>query len=128
MPTPSSQGSTVSFAGSSIGNLTGFRFAHGSAVYQEVTNVTSPVVGTSTNSRIVKQYDCIAIEPGTCEVSLYGAPSGLAAQNQKGLRGSLVVSFAGSSYTMEAFLDSFEVAGNVGEFLNGTARFRITGF
>lgn len=126
MSTPSSQGSAVSWNGSPIGRLTSFRVSPGSAVYEEVTNVNSPVVGFGGNARIAKQYDCTAIEPGEVEIGMFGVPPFVLAE--RGQRGTVGVAFAGGSLFAEAFLDNFEVAGQVGEFLVGTARFRLSGF
>lgn len=125
MPTPSSQGSSVSFAGVNIGRLTSFKFSPGNAVIEEATSVVSPVIGTGGNARIVKQYDCVAIDPGSVDIGLFGSPPFL--PKQTGLQGTVSVTFNGSTFSINAYLDSFDVTGNVGEFLVGTARFRISG-
>jgi len=125
MPTPSSQGSTCSFNGSTIGSVTRFRAAPGSAVYAEKTNITSTVVGEGAEARILKTYDCVAIDPGTIEVTLYGCPPYV--YGNLGDKGLASFTFSGGSISMNAYLDSFDVVGQVGQFLVGQATFRISG-
>jgi hypothetical protein len=125
MPTPTSQGSTLSFNGMPLGRITRWRDAPGSAVYAEKTNITSRVVGTGENARIVKSYDCIAIDPGTVEVTLYGCPPYV--YDDHGHKGTVSLSYDGGARNLPAYLDSFEVVGQVGQFLVGQAVFRLTG-
>lgn len=125
MPTPSSQGSSCSFAGQSLGRITRWRISPGAAVFAEKTNITSEVVGSGANARIVKTYDCVAIDPGTVEVTLYGCPPYTNAQI--GSRGTVSVSFEGGSLSRPAYLETFDVTGSVGEFLVGQASFKLTG-
>lgn len=113
----------MSWNGVPISRLTSFKAQYGSAVYEEVTNVTSTVVGTGANSRTLKQYDCVAVEPGTVEVGIFGCPP--FSVSDKGKRGTLLVSFDGGTVSGDAFLDDFDVSGQVGQFLVGTARFRF---
>ena len=122
---PSSQGSTVSFNGTALGSITRWRAAPSSAVYVEKTNITSPVSGTGANARVRKHYDCVAIDPGTVEVTLFGVPAYVYADS--GFRATLAVTWSGGSLSLPAFLDSFEVTGQVGQFLTGQAVFRLTG-
>jgi hypothetical protein len=125
MPTPSSQGSTCSFNGQNLGRITRWRVSPGNAVFVEKTNITSEVVGYGSNARIVKVYDCIAIDPGTVEVTLYGCPPYVNADI--GFRSSVSVFGDGVSLTRPAYLESFDVTGSVGEFLVGQAVFKLTG-
>lgn len=125
MPTPSSQGSTCIFNGSVLGTVTRFRAAPATAVYAEKTNITSTVIGTGAASRVLKTYDCIAVDPGTIEVTLWGCPP--YAYGDIGLRATAGFAWDGGSITLPAYLDSFEVVGQVGQFLVGQAVFRLTG-
>lgn len=125
MPTPTSQGSTCIFNGSLLGTVTRFRAAPAQAVYAEKTNITSTVIGTGAGSRILKTYDCVAVDPGTIEVTLYGCPP--YAYGDIGLRATAAFTFDGGSISLPAYLDSFEVTGQVGQFLVGQAVFRLTG-
>jgi|LakMenEpi03Aug12_release.lakeMendotaPanAssembly.Ray.scaffolds.fasta_scaffold62507_6 hypothetical protein len=125
MSTPSSQGATLSFNGSRLGSITRFRASPASAVYFEKTHVSSEVVGFGAEARVLKSYDCTAIDPGTVEVTLWGCPP--YNNEMVGLKGTVSLLFAGGSLSLPAFLDSFEVTGQVGQFLVGSAVFRLTG-
>lgn len=125
MPTPSSQGSSVTFNGVPLGRVTNWRASPGSASYVEKTHVGSQILGSGANSRIVREYDCVSVEPGSVDVTLFGCPPYAAADT--GLKATLIVSFDGGSLTAEAFLDTFEVTAQVGQFLVGRANFRFTG-
>jgi len=120
----SSQGSYVTWNGSTIGSVTRWRASSRTAVYAEKTNVGSEVVGNGANARVVKSYDCIAVEPGSVEVGLYGCPLSFASVGQ---RATVAIVAAVGSVSGTAFLDSFEVTGQVGAFLTGTATFRFSG-
>jgi len=125
MPTPSSQGSTCSWNGTALGTVTRFRASAGTAVFAESTNITSSVVGTGSASRVVKTVDCIAIDPGTIEVTLFGCPP--YSTSDIGGRGSAAFTWSGGGITKPAFLETFDVVGAVGQFLVGQAVFRLTG-
>ena len=125
MPTPSSHPAIVTWKGQQIGRLTRFRVLPGSGVYNEVTHVGAATTGTGVNVRVVKMYDCVAIEPGSVDVGLYGCPP--YEDMQIGERGVVSVSASGVSTNRLAYLDSFEVTGQVGAFLTGQATFRFTG-
>lgn len=125
MPTPSSQGSTVTFNGSPIGSLTSFRVLPATAVFEDVTNVGSDVVGTSWNARVLREIACVAIEPGGVDINLYGCPPFIA--EDVGLSATLEVVMETGTIANYAFLERFEVTGSVGQFLTGTATFRFAG-
>lgn len=125
MPTPSSQGSTVSFADEPLGRITRIRCAPSTAVFVDATHVACEVVGTQYNSRLVKAIDCVAIEPGTIEVTMYGVPP--YGVNDVGTRGYLSIDTIDGQIALYAYLETFDVTAQVGEFLVGTATFRPTG-
>ena len=122
---PSSQGSSVSFAGSDIGRLTGWRITPGSAEFEDVTSSDSVTLGSGADTRVVKDYDCLTVEPGSADVTLFGCPPHIAADI--GSRGTLAVTFDGGSLSFDAYLESYEVTAAVGEVLVGSARFRFSG-
>jgi len=124
-PPPSSQGSTVSFGGIPMGRLTSWRIVAGNARFQEVTSLVSPVVGMGGDARVVAQWDCTSIDPGGVDIQVRDCPPFIT--NEIGSRGTVVVTFATGSVALDAFLETFDVSGNVGEFLRGTARFRFSG-
>lgn len=123
MPTPTSQGATVSWGGSAIGLLTNVRFNSSQAQFENITNQGSPVVGAGDNLRVRREYDCIEVDPGSVDISLFGVPP--YSLDDSGERQSLVVTLDGGSFTRDAFLESFEASASVGAFLVGTARFRL---
>jgi hypothetical protein len=122
----SSQGSTVSFDGVSLGGLRSFRVTPGSAVYESYVNVASTVVGTGVGARVVRCNDCVAIEPGSVEVSFFGrAPWGDA---DIGKIGVLTVTYSdGVPKSWEVSLETFDDGGQTGERVIGSARFKRTG-
>lgn len=136
-PPPSSQGSTVSFNGQAIGRLVRWRTVPGTAKFSNINGNDAQVVGTGANSRIVEMVDCTAIEPGGADVTLREVPSFVL--QDIGKKASLSVTHKISPYnpvtktwptktvTFEAFLEGFDGAGNVGQFLEGTIRFRFSG-
>lgn len=125
MPTPTSQGSTVTFGGTPIGRLTSFRITPATAVIEDVTNVGSDVIGSGNTARVLREIACTGIEPGGVDITLFGCPPFLS--ENTGIEGLLLVAFVGGGFAGYAILESFEVTGNVGQFLTGTARFRFMG-
>jgi hypothetical protein len=125
MPAPVSQGSTVSFAGTPIGELVGWNLVPATAVTTEITSTDSVYRGSGGLSRVVKEYDCTTVDPGTVSVRLLGCPPYQV--EDIGLRGTLVVDFDGGALSAEAILMDFEVEGSVGDLLRGTAKFQFTG-
>jgi hypothetical protein len=115
----------VSFAGQALGRLTGWKITPGTAQFEEYTSVASTVIGTGQDARVVRQHVCTSIDPGGVDVNLFGCPPYTA--GGIGSRGTLAVTFAGGSISLEAYLETFDVTGQVGEFLTGTARFKFSG-
>lgn len=122
---PSSQGSTVTFASEPLGSLTGWRINPAVAQFEESTHVNSTIWGTGAAARVLREYTCSAVEPGGADVRLYGCPPFL--WTDTGTKGTLVITFDGGSFSIDAFLESFEVTASVGEMLVGTASFRFSG-
>lgn len=120
----SAQGTTVYFDGVLIGWLTGFD--EGSQVGQlvETTNVTSPVVGTGANARVVKSYDCTSIEPPTFAFTFFGPPS--YGPNDVGKKATLTFNGAGRYWTGTAILREFNHAGRPNQYTTGGASFQAT--
>lgn len=120
-----SQGSTVSFDGSALGQITDYTLDAGKAQTVDITTVESTIYGSGDNTRVMKQVDCTGIEPGKLTVRLLGCPPYAVADI--GTKASLSVSFDGGSLGAEAILDGFTVDGAVGELLVGQATFTLTG-
>ena len=121
----SSHGTAVYFAGTQIGFLTGFDVESKAGSPVETTNVTSRVVGTGRNARVVKEYDATSIEPPTLTVQFWGPPSFQA--TDAGFKGPLVFDAPGDAVYGEAILVSFSHAGRSNQWSTGTATFQLTG-
>lgn len=122
---PSSQGSTVIFDGDQLGKLTGWSLEAGKAITADITTADSERFGSAGDTRILRQLDCVGIEPGKFTVRLFGCPPYTV--SQIGSKGGLSVTFSGGGITAEAILDGFNVDGAVGELLVGQATFILTG-
>jgi len=120
-----SQGSTVSFDGAALGSLVGWRVLPGQAATTDVTSTDATIYGTGPDTRLVKQLECTAIDPGTVSVRLLGCPPYQV--SDIGTKATLSVEFDGGSIQWEAILLSFEVEGSVGDLIRGTAEFQFTG-
>lgn len=119
----SSQGTTVSFAGSPIGSLLSVVFTPGSAATVDITSTSSTVTGSGSGAIIKKEIDCTGIEPGTATITMIGG-AGLAV----GSRGALSIAFGGgTSFSVNAFVSRQETSATVGDLLKGTVEFQLTG-
>jgi hypothetical protein len=121
----SSQGSTVSFDGANIGHLLGWTVVPGRAVVQDVSSAQSLYVGHGEQKRLVRQVECLAVEPGRATYTLLGTPPHM--KGDIGKKATLSIDWDGNYLTAEAFLEEFEVTGSVGELLKGSATFILTG-
>jgi hypothetical protein len=117
--------STVSFAGVNIGQLVNVTVSGGSAVTADVSGFDSPIYGVGGNSRLVREIDAVAVEPGAASVRLIGMPPFTTLQI--GQKGALSVSTPGGGLAGEAILLRYEVEGSVGDLLRGSAEFQLTG-
>lgn len=122
---PSSQGTTVSFAGSSIGSLLQVTVDAGTAVTAETTSVTSASLGSGTSTRIRKQRECTAVDPGGVTLRLLGDPPFTA--SSVGMSGTVSFSCSGASLTAQAILEKFEIECSVGDFVRSSVSFVFTG-
>lgn len=121
----SSHGTTVTFNGVNIGYLTGFDVEAKAGQLAETTNVTSTVVGTGANARVVKQYDCTSIEPPTVSITFWGPPSFDA--EDAGFKAALVFDAPGMAVSGEAVLMTWNHSGRSNQWSTGSASFQITG-
>ena len=114
------QGATVDFNGA-IGSALGFTVSPGSASATDVTSHNSSVV----DGRVIRDYVCLAIDSGTATVRLLGMPA--YTRNNIGTTGVFSVTTSSGSVSANAILSSFEIEGEVGELLRGSATFILTG-
>ena len=120
-----SQGSSVSFGGGALGSLVGWQVSLAQASTTDATGTGATIYGNGEDTRLVKQVECTAIDPGTVSVRLLGCPP--YTNEDIGTKATLTVDFDGGGIEWEAILMSFEVEGSVGELLRGTATFQFTG-
>jgi hypothetical protein len=114
------------FDGVSLGGLRSFRVIPGTAVYESYVHVGSPVVGTGVGSRVVIGNDCVAIDPGSIDVSFWGRAPWV--DSDVGRIGVLTVTYSnGFPRSWEVSLETFDDGGQTGERVIGSARFKRTG-
>ncbi len=116
---------SVTFAGVALGDIIGFDEAGGTAQVSDRTTSTATLVGTGDNTRIVMRRDITGIDPGNLSFRCNGAPP--FARTDIGLRGSLVFSVGGASYTLTAQLASIQRFGAAGGIVQGAYEFIFTG-
>lgn len=121
----SAQGTTVTFDGEAIGYLTGFEVESQSGTLSETTNVTSTVVGTGANARVIRQYDATGVELPTITIRFWGPPA--FAATDAGLKAQIVFDAPGDTLSGEAILVSWNHSGQAGQWSTGTATFKLTG-
>ncbi len=119
-----SQGSAVSFDGSSLGSLLSINVQAQASSPVDVTYVGSTVVGSGAAARMVREVTVLAIEPTTVEVSFLGV-SGYTVTSP-GAQGSLVIT-GGVSLSATAILTGWGETASVGEYVKGSASFVLTG-
>lgn len=67
-------GAIFTWDGMRIGDLLTYEFSQSEGSLTDVTNLTTPVIGTGLNSRIEKVFDTLEIDPINLSVSFWGAP------------------------------------------------------
>lgn len=122
---PSCQGTTITFAGVQIGHLRTFDSTHEAAQLADVTNEYSTVLGSGSQTRVLKEYDATTVEPQQLTCSFYGLPAFV--HEDCGLKGTLEFDSPEETFTLEAILMSYTHSGAAGEFATGTATFQTTG-
>lgn len=127
MPVPDSQGTTVSFAGAVLGNLTNVKPALSVSGKFDCTSLLSPVIGAGANSRVMNQVNPTSVDPGSVQIEFIGQTA-FSRSDLAGV-GPLVVSFpSGGALVGLAYLETFEQEAAAGEKLRGSATFQFTGF
>lgn len=120
----SSQGSTVSFGGN-VAELLSWDVTPATAETTDATDYASLILGAGGMSRVVKQFDCTAVSPGTATITFLGAAG--FTEDLVGSVGLFSVSSNAGSISLQAILMKFTVTGSVGELVKGSAEFQFTG-
>lgn len=119
------QGSTVTFDGTPIGSVLNWTTTPATAGVQDSTNYDSTVTGSGWDSRVLKSFNCTAIEPGTASATMLSVPGW--SWSDVGHKGTLEISFAAATLSFEAILKKFEVQGAVGDLIKVSVEFQYTG-
>jgi hypothetical protein len=92
----------------------------------ETTSVNSPVLGRGTDSRVLRQYNVSAMEPGQVQVRFLGNPT--LDLDKIGISGDLSIEWPGGSYSGAGF--AIDLAGDIkaGELIQWTMTFQFSGY
>jgi hypothetical protein len=121
-----SQGATLLFNGSELGTYLGMspRWSVGSV--HETTSKDSPILGSGTGARVLKQYNVSTMEPGTVEVRFLGNPT--LNLNQIGNTGTLSIVWPGGQYAGKGFATELSGEIAVGELIRWSMTFTFSGY
>ena len=67
----SAQGTTVSWGGSNLGMLTSVQVRAGRSQLMDVTSVNATVLGSGTNSRVLREVQVASVEPASVSLTAY---------------------------------------------------------
>ena len=122
----SAQGTTVAWGGDNLGMLTSVQVRAGRAQLVDVTSVNAAVVGSGTNSRVLREVGVASVEPASISLTAYS--SGITvSQNDRGDTRMLNVQGNGWFYTGNAILMDYNLVANVGGFVTISMEFQFTG-
>lgn len=122
----SAQGTTVSWGGDNLGMLTSVQVRAGRAQLVDVTSVNATVVGSGTNSRVLREVGVASVEPASISLTAYS--TGISVnQNDRGDTRMLNVTGNGWFYSGNAILMDYNLTANVGGFVTISMEFQFTG-
>ena len=123
---PSSQGAALYFNGQQLGVLQNVSLSLAVGNKHEVTSMRSPVTGSASSARVIKQYNVTSIEPGTITARFLGLPD--LTVLDIGKYGVLLFSYGnGRSVRAQAFLESCDSEFTKGELAQWAAVFQLSG-
>lgn len=123
---PSSQGAVLYFNGQALGVLQNVSLSVAVGNKHEVTSMRSPITGSASSARVMKQYNVTSIEPGTITARFLGLPD--LGVTDVGKYGLLVFSYGyGSGVSAQAFLESLDSEFTKGELAQWAAVFQLSG-
>ena len=122
----SAQGTTVSWGGANLGMLTSVQVRAGRSQLVDVTSVNATVLGSGTNSRVLREVQVASVEPASVSLTAYS--TGITVnQNDRGDTRMLNVNGDGWSYYGNAILMDYNLVANVGGFVTISMEFQFTG-
>ncbi len=122
----SAQGTTVSWGGDDLGMLTSVQVRAGRAQLVDVTSVNATVVGSGTNSRVLREVGVASVEPASISLTAYSTGISVS-QNDRGDTRLLDVRGDGWFYNGNAILMDYNLTANVGGFVTISMEFQFTG-
>ena len=122
----SAQGTTVSWGDDDLGMLTSVQVRAGRAQLVDVTSVNATVVGSGTNSRVLREVGVASVEPASISLTAYSTGISVS-QNDRGDTRMLTVTGNGWSYYGNAILMDYNLTANVGGFVTISMEFQFTG-
>ena len=122
----SAQGTTVSWGGDNLGMLTSVQVRAGRAQLVDVTSVNATVVGSGTNSRVLREVGVASVEPASISLTAYSTGISVS-QNDRGDTRLLDVQGEGWFYNGNAILMDYNLTANVGGFVTISMEFQFTG-
>ncbi len=123
---PSSQGAALFFNGQELGVLQNVNLSLAVGNKHEVTSMRSPVAGSGSSARVMKQYNVTSIEPGTITARFLGLPD--LTVLDVGKYGALVFSYGnGRTVAAQAFLEALDSEFAKGELVQWAAVFQLSG-
>ncbi len=122
----SAQGTYVSWGGDNLGMLTSVQVRAGRSQLVDVTSVNATVVGSGTNSRVLREVGVASVEPASISLTAYSTGISVS-QNDRGDTRMLNVSGNGWSYYGNAILMDYNLTANVGGFVTISMEFQFTG-
>lgn len=122
----SAQGTTVSWGGDNLGMLTSVQVRAGRSQLVDVTSVNATVLGSGTNSRVLREVQVASVEPASVSLTAYS--TGITVnQNDRGDTRELDIQGDGWFYTGDAILMDYNLVANVGGFVTISMEFQFTG-
>jgi hypothetical protein len=123
---PTSQGAALFFNGQQLGVLQNVSLSLAVGNKHEVTSMRSPVTGSASSARVMRQYNVTSIEPGTITARFLGLPD--LGVLDMGKYGILLFAYGnGRTVRAQAFLESLDSEFAKGELIQWAAVFQLSG-
>ena len=123
---PNSQGAALYFDGQQLGVLQNVSLSLAVGNKHEVTSMRSPVTGSASSARVMRQYNVTSIEPGTITARFLGLPD--LGVLDMGKYGILLFTYGnGRTLRAQAFLESLDSEFAKGELIQWAAVFQLSG-
>jgi hypothetical protein len=121
-----SQGASLLFNGVELGTYVSMNPSWQTGNVHETTNANSPVLGSGADSRVLRQYNVSAMEPGQVQVRFLGNPT--LSLSQIGVTGTLAIVWSGGSYSGAGFAIDLNGDIKAGELIQWVMTFQFSGY